>query len=76
MPEPGYSSNYIPVAADPLDDEYDALFLEGNDVHRDDSVDCALYLGKLEIISEVCKFGDVSNFRYFDICNRDIKLST
>ena len=49
FPENGYTADYVPTVATPLDEQYDTDLIEGTDtdfVDTRESVDCTLYMGK------------------------------
>ena len=48
-PDVGYTDNHIPEVSTPLDEQYDATFIDGDDIDiidSDFSVDCTLLLGE------------------------------
>ena len=48
-PQIGYTTDYVPEASIPLDEQYDAALIEGDDIDiidSDFSLDCTLYLGE------------------------------
>lgn len=49
-PDIGYTTMHVPEPSIPLDDQYDAMLIDGNDLDiidsRNFSLDCTLYLGE------------------------------
>ena len=51
--EIGYSEDHVPVASESLDEVYDAMLIEGDDVDLIDSrvtINCTLYLGERSVL--------------------------
>lgn len=51
-PENGYTADYVPTLTTPLDEQYDADLIAGDDTNfignKTSSVDCTLYMGEFE----------------------------